>query len=535
MEDGNLAILVDAKTEYTKQLVNILSPFIYNGIKGIYIEAKEDCFERDELEETLRFFQKKLSEIPKWNQEVIDQEYENVIEGSKCDWLEDLIMAVFVSHTRILTSINFNKSKNKVNLKIPKVDHFIHQCYIEVARCFWKNPYLFDDTINKYEFQRNRREAEKLIENQIHETIRRQLPVKNILREYLGNEYKEVDDGEEEIENDANYSDNLRKLVKAEIENCSKEKLDKFNIDADDEEDNDEESNTNETNASEETTEESAATSEKAEATSEAAAEATTSEKATATSEKAEAATSEKAAATSEKAEAATSEKAEAATSEKATSEAASSEPAAATSEAATSEAATSEKAEAETSEALAATPNVVDEGELSDNEIENKEVTEIIDKEVEKLALEPFDSGLNVEELNFDFEDLNELEEVYQDAPKLTANSIEEQLNTNTNTLDKVEVDLGLSDLSPEQNIKLEVSEAKEEVKSTESEPAIKTIIIDTKKGASSNKIINDDNNMEINDFEDDEASDSDDETSRLKQQVYSRYSKKRDYSFFT
>ena len=163
MEDGNLAILVDAKTEYTKQLVNILSPFIYNGIKDIYIEAKEECFERDELEETLRFFQKRLSDIQKWNQEVIDQEYENVIVGSKCDWLEDLIMAVFVSHTRILTSINFNKSKNKVNLKIPKVDHFIHQCYIEVARCFWKNPYLFDDTINKYEFQRNRREAEKLI------------------------------------------------------------------------------------------------------------------------------------------------------------------------------------------------------------------------------------------------------------------------------------------------------------------------------------------------------------------------------------
>ena len=139
-------------------------------------------------------------------------------------------MAVFVSHTRILTSINFNKSKNKVNLKIPKTDHFIHQCYIEVARCFWKNPYLFDDTINKYEFQRNRREAEILIETQIHETIRRQLPVKNILREYLGNEYKEVEDDDEDLENDGNYQENLRKLVKAEIENCSKEKLEQFNI-----------------------------------------------------------------------------------------------------------------------------------------------------------------------------------------------------------------------------------------------------------------------------------------------------------------
>ena len=169
MEDGNLAILVDAKTEYTKQLVSIISPFIYNGIKKIYFEAKEDCFERDVITDTLRIFQKKLSEIPKWNQEIIDTECSDIISESKCDWLEDLIMAVFVSHTRILTSINFNKSKNKVNLKIPKVDHFIHQCYIEVARCFWKNPYLFDDTINKYEFQRNRREAETLIDQQINE------------------------------------------------------------------------------------------------------------------------------------------------------------------------------------------------------------------------------------------------------------------------------------------------------------------------------------------------------------------------------
>ena len=44
----------------------------------------------------------------------------------------------------------------------------------------------------------------------------------------------------------------------------------------------------------------------------------------------------------------------------------------------------------------------------------------------------------------------------------------------------------------------------------------------------------MNDDNNLEINEFEDDEASDSDIESDALKQKVYNRYSKKRDYSFF-
>jgi len=228
MDEGNLAILVDAKTEYTNQLVNIISPNIFVGIKNIYNECKKLYTGSDVLYE----FQLHLSEIPKWNQEVINTEYETLIKVSKCDWLEDLLTAVFVSHTRILTSINFNKNKNKINLKIPKVDHFIHLCYIEVARNFWKNPYLFDDTISKFEYQRNRRDAERIIENTINETIRKQLPVKHILKEYLGSEFKESVNNE--IDNTDNTDDieheNLRKMVKAEIENCSKEKLDKLNI-----------------------------------------------------------------------------------------------------------------------------------------------------------------------------------------------------------------------------------------------------------------------------------------------------------------
>jgi hypothetical protein len=442
MEDGNLAILVDAKTEYTKQLVSIISPYIYTGIKAIYYEAKGECFERDEIENTLRTFQKRLSDIPKWNQEVIDDEYTNIITDSKCDWLEDLIMAVFVSHTRILTSINFNKSKNKVNLKIPKVDHFIHQCYIEVARCFWKNPYLFDDTINKYEFQRNRREAEQLIESQIHETIRRQLPVKNILREYLGTEYKDIDEPEDDVETDSNHNDNLRKLVKAEIENCSKEKLDKFNIEEEAPE------------TAPETTHETAPETTPEETVPEETAPETAPE------EKAHETTPE-----------------EKAPEEKAL-----------------------ETASAPIKMKIKSKPPPYDDGALSDNEIEKNEVSDIIETEVEKLDMEPFDNGLNIEELNLDIDDLSLLEEVYQDSPP-------------PSTIDLLK--------DPPSNIKLE-----------EEEPPIKTIIIDTKRGSS--KIVNNENDLEINDFEDDEGSDSEDESSRMKQKVYNKYSKTRDYSFF-
>ena len=462
MEDGNLAILVDAKTEYTKQLVNIISPYIYAGIKSIYIEAKEECFERDEMENTLRTFQKRLSEIPKWNQEIIDEEYNTIITESKCDWLEDLIMAVFVSHTRILTSINFNKSKNKVDLKIPKVDHFIHQCYIEVARCFWKNPYLFDDTINKYEFQRNRREAEQLIETQIHETIRRQLPVKNILREYLGTDYREVEEPEDDIETDSTYNDNLRKLVKAEIENCSKEKLEQFNIDG-------------------EVTEES-----KTEVNDE-----------------------------SPEPEVVEESKPEVVDIE------VSSEPEKSEPEVAAEPDKSLESPKEAVAEEAKISDTIEDDAALSDNEIEKQEVTEIIEKEVEKLEMEPLDNGLKIEELNLDIDDLSLLEEVYQDTPA----SPEPELTPNTTPTNLEDNTIDLLKDTPE-NIKIEVAE-KEEPK----EPPIKTIIIDTKKGG---KVLNSGDDLEINDYEDDEGSDSEDEESKMKQKVYNRYSKNRDYSFF-
>ena len=486
MEDGNLAILVDAKTEYTKQLVSIIAPYIYSGVKKIYIEAKEESFERDEMENTLRTFQKRLSDIPKWNQEVIDEEYTNIISDSKCDWLEDLIMAVFVSHTRILTSINFNKNKNKVNLKIPKVDHFIHQCYIEVARCFWKNPYLFDDTINKYEFQRNRREAEQLIERQIHETIRRQLPVKNILREYLGNDYREVEEPEDDIESDSNYQDNLRKLVKAEIENCSKEKLEQFSIDEDVKPDEDctLEDNSNSNSSEIEEILENVPVELKEESIP-----------------------SEPAVQESE--------------SNTQIEEIKSSSPV----ENASAVSLTKNENESSVEELVKDISNM-DDAELSDNEIEKNEVAEIIEKEVEKLDMESLDNGLQVEELNLDLDDLSLLEEVYQDdirpvSPVQAQLPVVHTLSNNSEsnlTLDESNKVETLLEPSHEENIKVKIEE-----------PPIKTIIIDTKKGG---KIISENDDLEINDY--DEGSDSEDESSKVKQKVYNKYSKNRDYSFF-
>ena len=224
MEDGNLAVLVDAKTEYTKQLINILKGSMYIAINTIFLISKEESNINKNM--VLKKFQENLSKVPSWNQDIINNNHQLILKHSGCDWLDELITAVFVSHTRILTSINTNKNKGKINLKIPKTTHFIHKCYIDVARYFWKNSYLFDDKLSNYEKQKNRREAENIIEISINETIRKEIPLKHILKEYLGDDYIEAKSSDLKEDNKLN----LRKMVMHEINNCSKEKLDEFQL-----------------------------------------------------------------------------------------------------------------------------------------------------------------------------------------------------------------------------------------------------------------------------------------------------------------
>ena len=226
MDDGNLAVLVDAKTEYTKQLVNILKPNIYAIFLEIFETCQRECAEQNMKNKVFLEFQRKMRDVPNWNNEIIKNHCETIMKNSNCDWIEELITAVFVSHTRILTSINLNKSKGKIDLNIPKSHNFIHKCFIDIARYFWKNSYLFEEKQSKFEYQKNRRETELLIDASINETIRKELPVKNILKKYLGTEYEDEDpDNFEEAPNN-----NLKKMVLKELENCSNEKLNKLKL-----------------------------------------------------------------------------------------------------------------------------------------------------------------------------------------------------------------------------------------------------------------------------------------------------------------
>jgi hypothetical protein len=221
MDKYNIAVLVDAKQEYTHQLIQLLYQHIYVGIKSIYDAARDYC-ETAGDKHVLRKFQQLLSDVPKWNTDRIENEYSRIKALTECDWMDDLITAVFVSHTKVLTAIQLkNKTKKSIELNVPTGEHFIHKCYTEVARAFWKRPYLLNHQLSNIDLQRNLADSEQLIKDSIQETVRRMLPVRHILKEYLGNDFNEEQlDTEEDITSQLSVAskNNLRKLVQQEIE-----------------------------------------------------------------------------------------------------------------------------------------------------------------------------------------------------------------------------------------------------------------------------------------------------------------------------
>jgi hypothetical protein len=220
MEEGSVTVLVDAKEEYTKQLISILKPCIYQGIKSIYADAKDICYHDNIPDNVLMIFQDLLSRIPKWSQEIINKEYERIVNVSKCDYIEDLLKVVYVSHIKVLTIVHSAQRNKKISLKVPNGGHFIHLCYIECAREFWKDPYLLSERVSKYEHQKNMRDSENMIAECIAECIRKQLPVRHILKEFLNEPDEEIEEqDEEDIKEPINkkYMKRLETVVKKEL------------------------------------------------------------------------------------------------------------------------------------------------------------------------------------------------------------------------------------------------------------------------------------------------------------------------------
>ena len=192
MEDYNSNLLNDSKNEWSIRLMNILSGHIIDGFRSIFSEAIEVCEQNEEPEKYLMTYQNFLSRIPKWNQNMIETESKRIIENSKCEYLEDLITCVHIVQLKILSCVRTSNHNTRIEIDIPNFTTFLHNVYINVARKLYSNIYLFQIDITSLEQQKNTREFEYIVQSCIMNTIRDNIPIDHLLRQYI-DETQEVD------------------------------------------------------------------------------------------------------------------------------------------------------------------------------------------------------------------------------------------------------------------------------------------------------------------------------------------------------
>ena len=223
MDDYNVNVLSEAKNEYSSRLVSTMTPLLIQGVKSIFNEALSLCKDNDESEKYLMTFQNFLSRVPKWNENIVTEETKRIVEASNCPYLEDLLTCVHITQLKILTSIRVSQKQKKIDLDIPKLNVFVHKCYISFARKLYSNVYLFETEIAALQHQKNMRECELICHECILGVIRDSMPVESILRAYID---ETVD--EEVIEE--TLEKNVEEAVAKQMEETStQELLDKAN------------------------------------------------------------------------------------------------------------------------------------------------------------------------------------------------------------------------------------------------------------------------------------------------------------------
>lgn len=209
--------LVETKNEYTIQLINILTPHLYEGFESIYNESKK-IIKKGEEKKVLKAFQQFIKKIPSWNTNLIENETIRIRNASRCDFLNNLLKAVIKANIILLSNNNPNCNNTQIDqefLDIP-LSKFIHKCYIECARQFYNSPYLFYHDMKPIDRKRNQRDANDFIKSSIKEAIRKILPVQHILNQYLGSKIQIGPDQVDKPISNAD-SDNLKNLLSQDL------------------------------------------------------------------------------------------------------------------------------------------------------------------------------------------------------------------------------------------------------------------------------------------------------------------------------
>jgi len=184
-----------AKTHLRDHLSSLIISPVSEGFWSIYASAKELCERNETMDQVLRTFQNMLTRIPEWTDSTLSTEVERIQKVTKCTYLDDLLMGVFIAYMKSFASLHYRGSSTEIKIDFdrPTLAQFVHELYKHSARKLWQTAYLFKTVGVTSESQaRNRQEIETIVAGCLEQVIRGFLPWESIAKKYFSNPVEEV-------------------------------------------------------------------------------------------------------------------------------------------------------------------------------------------------------------------------------------------------------------------------------------------------------------------------------------------------------
>jgi hypothetical protein len=220
--------LIDTRNEYIEHIQDILSVAISKRIYALYTETIEE-------KKGIKGFQNELYSIRKWNNNIVSDEYKNIVKYTKCKYISNLIKIIIITTIKIKI-YEYKEQFDSIKIKIPNPEDFVHKCYINAASFSWKNAYLYNrNNIKDAEYQNNLNIIEENIRAIIKKTFRDFIPFDEIFNQIEDNLTENVNQYKE-----TGVNENV-KIIKGPKKDNDEEEDDEEDEEDDEEDDEDEE------------------------------------------------------------------------------------------------------------------------------------------------------------------------------------------------------------------------------------------------------------------------------------------------------
>ena len=165
----DLVTLADARNEFLQNVVGVM----YTHVFGIVDKWAADVASAGGKTAE---FQRKLLEIPKWNQEVVEQ-LSNQILVSDPEF-SFLLKSLFVAWVRVMIFKRRAGAPSSVRILVPNTPKFVHAVMSHTARWVFEHPIVYKGCTSE--------DKTAILSSAVESAARQLLPMKDVLQLYLG-------------------------------------------------------------------------------------------------------------------------------------------------------------------------------------------------------------------------------------------------------------------------------------------------------------------------------------------------------------